>query len=41
MIWTKEDDDMARSTLNVGIGAIGTPDEPNDPFYGHLCLDEQ
>ena len=38
MIWTKEDDDMARMTLDVGIGSIGTPNEPNDPFYGHLCL---
>ena len=22
----------------MGIGAIGIPNESNDPFYGHLCL---
>ena len=32
---------MARMTLDVEIGAIGTPNEPNDPFCGHLCLNEQ
>ena len=26
---------MAR-TQDVGIGAIGTPNEPNDPYCGHL-----
>ena len=41
MIWKKEDDDMEIRTLDVGIGAIGTPNEPNDPSRGHLCLDEQ
>ena len=30
-------DDMER-TLGMGIGAIGTPNEPNDPSGGHLCL---
>ena len=24
--------------MDVVIGAIGKPNEPNDPFYGHLCL---
>ena len=23
-------------TLDVGIGAIGTPNEPNDPYCGHF-----
>ena len=22
----------------MGIGTIGKPNEPNDPFCGHLCL---
>ena len=29
---------MAWKTLDVGIGAIETPSEPNDPFCGHLWL---
>ena len=41
MLWTNENDDMEIRTLDVGIGAIGTPNEPNDPFYGHVFLDEQ
>ena len=41
IIWKKEDDDMERMTLDVGIGAIGTPNEPNDPLCANLCLDEQ
>ena len=41
IIWIEDDDDMARMTLDVGIGAIGTPNEPNEPLYCHLCLDEQ
>ena len=41
MIWTKENDEMERKTLDVGIRTIGTPNEPNDPFFGHLCLDEK
>ena len=39
IIWTKEDDDMARMTLDVGIGAIGTPNDTNEPLCGHLFLD--
>ena len=41
IIRTKEDDDMARMTLDVGIGAIGTPNDPNDPFCGHLFLHDK
>ena len=41
MILKKEDDDMERRTLDVGIGAIGTPNDTNEPLCGHLCLNEQ
>ena len=32
---------MTWRTLDAGIGAVGTSNDPNDPFYGHLCFDEQ
>ena len=33
---------MERMTLDVGIEAIGTPNNiPNDPFCGHLFLHDK